>query len=287
MSSLQDSQPFPLARVNQHTSAIVVLCTEVMLRKKSKAVPEGNGPVPHQDEFRSDQPTMADLYRMVNERFDQSDRYLHRMKSHFKQQDTKLDELTENLKRANQRVVSLEQDARQPRHAMEADGPADKKTRERTEDVTTAAVQAMHGDSFSANRVDPNPESPISFDGDSIRPPTLSCSRDDALVGSGAAAPKSCLSPLEMCSPTAAGGLLPAGKTSTKRISPFISRVCGSAQSRRRVLGGRQLNTPCTTTSVSAGTSFLPPPEARLHRQYKGKLWYSIQAVLKAVYAPA
>ena len=34
-----------------------------MLRKKSKAVPEGNGPVPHQDEFESHQPTMADFYQ--------------------------------------------------------------------------------------------------------------------------------------------------------------------------------------------------------------------------------
>ena len=46
-----------------------------MLRKKSKAVPEGNGPVPHQDEFGSDQSTMADLYRMIEERFDRSDIY--------------------------------------------------------------------------------------------------------------------------------------------------------------------------------------------------------------------
>ena len=40
-------------------------------------------------------------------------------------------------------------------------------------------------------------------------------SRDDVLVGNGAAALKSCLSPLEMRSLTAAGGLLPADKAST------------------------------------------------------------------------
>ena len=39
--------------------------------------------------------------------------------------------------------------------------------------------------------------------------------RDDVLVDNDAAAPKSCLSPLEMRSSTAAGGLLPTGKTST------------------------------------------------------------------------
>ena len=88
------------------------------------------------------------------------------MKSHFDQQDTKLDELRKNLKRENHRVASLEQDARQPRLAMEADGPADKKTRKRTEDAATA-VQAMHGDSFSANRVDPDPKSSTSFGDDS------------------------------------------------------------------------------------------------------------------------
>ena len=59
----------------------------------SKAVPEGNCPVLRQDEFGSDQPTIADIYRMIKERFDQSDRYLDRMKSHFDQQDTILDEL--------------------------------------------------------------------------------------------------------------------------------------------------------------------------------------------------
>ena len=41
-----------------------------MLPKKSKAVLESNGPVPRQDEFGSDQPTMANVYRMMNERFD-------------------------------------------------------------------------------------------------------------------------------------------------------------------------------------------------------------------------
>ena len=34
-----------------------------MPRKKSKAVPEGNGPVPHNDGFVCGEPTMADLYK--------------------------------------------------------------------------------------------------------------------------------------------------------------------------------------------------------------------------------
>ena len=85
----------------------------------------------------------------------------------------------ENLKRANQRVVSHEQDARQPRLAMEADVKADKKTRERTEGAATA-VQAMHGDRFSANRVQAGPTCSTSF-GVKAESPALPC-RDDVLV---------------------------------------------------------------------------------------------------------
>ena len=89
---------------------------------------------------------------------------------------------------------------------------ANKETRERAEGAATAA-QAMHGDSFSANRVDPDPMCSTIF-GMKAEPPTLPC-RDDVLVESGAAAPKLCISPLEMRSPTAAGGLLLAGKATT------------------------------------------------------------------------
>ena len=120
-----------------------------------------------------------------------------------------MDELAEEMRATNKRLASLEQDARQPRLAMEADVPADKKTRKRTEAAATA-VQAKHGDSCSMNRVDPDPMCSTSFGDDSTGPPALPCSRDDALVGNGAAAPKSCLSPLEMHSPTsAASSVLP------------------------------------------------------------------------------
>ena len=64
-----------------------------------------------------------------------------------------MDEITRLLE---QPLASLEQDARQPRLAMETDGPADTKTRGRTEGAATV-VQAMHGDSYSANRVDLDP----------------------------------------------------------------------------------------------------------------------------------
>ena len=97
--------------------------------------------------------------------------------------------------------------------------PAHKKTRESKEGAA-AAVQAMHGDSFAANRVDPDPKRSISFGDDFTGPPAISCSRDDVLVSNGAAAPKSCLSPLEMRTPTATGGLL-SGKTSTATRTTF------------------------------------------------------------------
>ncbi|CAN0038774.1 unnamed protein product, partial [Ascophyllum nodosum] len=158
-----------------------------MPRNWSEAVPEGSGPVPQQEEFGGDdQPTLADVYRMIEELFDKSGR--------------KLDELTENLRVTDQRVASLDQDTWQLRLAMEVDVPADTKPRERTESAAKA-VQAINGDSFSANRVDPDPMCSTSF-GVKAEPPALPY-RDDALVENGAAAPKSCLSPLEMRTITA------------------------------------------------------------------------------------
>ena len=115
-------------------------------------------------------------------------------------------------------MASLEHDARQPRFAMEAGGQADTKTRQRTEDAAKT-VQAMHGDSVSANRVDPDPMCSTTF-GVKVEPHALPC-RDDGLAENGAAVPKSCLSHLEMRSPTAAGGLLPAGMATTATRTTF------------------------------------------------------------------
>ena len=95
---------------------------------------------------------------------------------------------------------------------MEADGQANTKTRERTEGAATA-VQAIRGDSFSACRVASGPKTSTSF-GVKAEPPALPC-KDDVVVESGDAAPKSCLPSLEMRSSTAAGGLVPTGETST------------------------------------------------------------------------
>ena len=120
-----------------------------------------------------------------------------------------MDELAEEKRATEQRLSGLEHDARQPHLAMEAEEPADKKTRERTEGAATA-VQAKHGDSYSAKRIDPDPICSTSFVVNA-EPLALPC-RDDVLVENGAAVPKSCLALMEMHTPTAAGGLLPTNK---------------------------------------------------------------------------
>ena len=175
-----------------------------MPRKWSSAVPEGNGSVPHHDEVGPDQPTMADLYRMIEELFDRSVR--------------KLDELTEKIRATRQCSAGLVQDARQPRFATETDVPTDTKTRKRTEDA--AADRVMIGDSSSA-LVDPDSMCLTSFGDDSPEPPILPCCRNDAIVDKGAAAPKPPLSPVEMRTLTATGGLFPAGTASTATRTIF------------------------------------------------------------------
>ena len=149
-------------------------------------------------------PRLADVYRLFEERLD---RQLNRMKRHFV-------EPTEKMIVTRQHSASLEHDeAGQSRLATEADIPADKKTRKRTEG-TAAADRAKHdiGDSSSA-QVDPGPTSSTRF-GMKAEPHAFPC-RDDALVDKSAAAPKPCLSPAEMRTLTAAGDLLLAGRAST------------------------------------------------------------------------
>ena len=226
-----------------------------MPRNWSEAVPEGNGPGPQQEELGSGQPTLADVYRMIKELFDKSNR--------------KMDELSDEIRRMDQHLAGLEQDARQPRLAMEADGPSDTKTRERTEGAAKA-VQAKHGNSCSANRVDPDAMCSTSFSDDSTGLLALSCSRDGALVGNGAAAPKSCLSPLQMRSPTTAGGLLPAGEASTTTRITFH-------QPRLRFCPTEETNSERTSTQYALyyNSSFwlnrLPAPSWRRVIQTKSR----------------
>ena len=130
-----------------------------------------------------------------------------------------LSELKKDLRSMDQRLAGLEHDARQPRLAMEADEHADTNTRKRTEDPATA-VQAMHGDSCSATRVDPGPKTNSTSFGVKAEPPAVPC-RDDVLVENIIAALNSCLPSLEMRTTTAAGGLLLTGEISTATKTTF------------------------------------------------------------------
>ena len=101
---------------------------------------------------------------------------------------------------------------------------SDTKTRNRMENVAAERVISS-GDNVSA-KVDADPMCLVSFGDDSTGPPTLPCSKDDALVNNATVVPKSCLSPVKMRTLTAASGLLPAGKASTAtRIIYYQLRV--------------------------------------------------------------
>ena len=174
-----------------------------------------------------------------------------------------MEEYVDALRSMGQRVASQEQDARQPCLAMEADGPANTKTRERTEGAATA-VQAMHGDSLSACRVEYGPKSNSTSFGMMAEPPALPC-RDDAVVESGDAAPKSCLPSLEMPTTIATNGLLPTGKTSTAtettsnkpllQFNPIEEANCKNAL------------TPYVSYDSSVSHDLLPLPDEELSRQ--------------------
>ena len=148
----------------------------------------------------------------------------------------------ENIRETRQRIASLEQDAQQPRLATVADVPTETKTHKRTDYAT--ADQAKHGDSCSARRVNAGPPMCLtSFDNDPTKPPAHPCT-DDAMVDKGAAAPKPCLSPVEIHTPTAAGGLLPAS-------TAFIAtRVILSHLLEPSVKRPRKERTEQTTTSL-------------------------------------
>ena len=109
-------------------------------------------------------------------------------------------------------LTRLEHGARQPRLAVEADGQASTRTRERVEGAATAA-QAMRGDCSSAHQVEPGPDNSTSF-GMKAEPPALIPCRHVSEVECGAAAVKSCLPSMEMRTSTAAGGFVSTGDTS-------------------------------------------------------------------------
>ena len=65
--------------------------------------------------------------------------------------DKNLDAISYEMGKMDEHITRLEHGAPQPRLAMEADGPADTKTRERMEG-TAIAVQAMRWDSYTAEQ---------------------------------------------------------------------------------------------------------------------------------------
>ena len=148
-----------------------------MPRKNYEAVPEGNCPIPRQEEFGSGKPTMADIYRLCEERFAGMDSYSDGC-------NRKLDEISDETRVMDEHVTSLEHGARQPRLAMEADRHANTKTQERTEGAAIA-VQAMLGQSCTAEqKIQGGPKTSITF-GVEAEPPDLPC-REDVLVEDGA-----------------------------------------------------------------------------------------------------
>ena len=94
-----------------------------MLRKESDAVSKANCPVHQEEKLGSGQPAPVDVFQRIDEIWDRG-----------------LDKVMKYLK---QHLASLEQDARQPRLATEADGPANTKTRERTEGAATVVKRCM------------------------------------------------------------------------------------------------------------------------------------------------
>ena len=175
-----------------------------------EAIPEGNDLIP-QDAYVMVRgiKILEDFLRIMSEAMDKA------FDKHFGQKPENLEDLRTN----DQRVASLKQDVWQPRLAMEADGLADTKTRERTEGAA-AAVQAMHGDSFSANRVQTGQKTTPTSLSVKAEPPTPLA--EMTLWSRTALRRPSRVSHLWRCAhPTAASGLLPSGMATTATRTTF------------------------------------------------------------------
>ena len=136
-----------------------------MPRNWSKAVPKDNDPTPQDAYAMLRGIKLGKTRRIMSQALDKA-----------------FNQPTENMRMANQRLAGLEQKARQPRFATEADIPTKTKTLKRMKDAE--ADQAK------------NPTSSTSY-GMKTEPPALP-RRDDVLVDKSTAAPKPCLSPVKM-----------------------------------------------------------------------------------------
>ena len=175
----------------------------------------------------------------------------------------------------SQHEASLEHDARQPRLAMKADGPTDTKTRERPEGAATP-VQATHGDTWTAQKVQDGPKTSASF-GVKAETPDLPC-REDVLVENSAASPQSCLPSSEMCSPIAAGGLLPTGEASTATRTTFNQPPLRFYSTEKRIQR-RILGLGLYTSRMTAVSCLLPIPAGWPSRRNRDKIGRSILAI--------
>ena len=226
---------------------------------------------------------MEDVYRTMKEAFDRWDRKLEEISD-------KMEAYIEERRSIDQRLTRLEHGARQPRLAMEADGPADTKTRERTEGAVTAA-QVMRGDSFSARRVEPGPNTNSTSFGVKVEPPTLSC-RDNVVVESGDAAPESCLPFLEMRSSTAVGGLVPTGEASTATETKFNQPPLWFCSTEETDLEANCKKNLISSASYDSSSVFqernlsASPYCRRVVTQSPGKIGLLIQAVREVTSTP-
>ena len=206
------------------------------------------------------------------------------MRSHFEEQKKMLDSFMDVIARYfDQHAASLEQDARQPRLAMEAHGHANTKTRERTEGAATA-VQAMRGDGFSACRVEPGPNTSSTSFGVKAEPPALPC-RDGARV----------VSPILGDAHNNSRRWLSSHRQNLHSNGDHFQRATSSVLRDRGTksrggleegkIYGLQFH-PLGTTAASGNYLLLPTAGGSL-RQNRCKIGRLIQAVRKVVSAPA
>ena len=193
-----------------------------MPRKESMAVLEGNGPIPQDTYVMAHRIILEDFRRITSEAMDKT------LDKHFGQKPENPDE----LRKTNQRVASLEKDARQPRLARQT-GQQTPRTASTRRALLKQYKRCM-GYSCSAKRIQDGAKSSTTFE-EKVEPPALPC-RDNVVVENGAAARKLCLSHMEMRTPTVAGGLPPPARPLQRQGPRSTSHLSGSTRPRRRIL---------------------------------------------------
>ena len=167
---------------------------------------------------------------------------------------------------------------------MGADGQADKKTRERTEGAAKA-VQAMHGDSFSASRVDPGPKTNSTCFG--VKRPNLPLSLAGTTSWSRTALrrPSRVSHPWRCAKHHPSVTYFPPAKSLQQERPPSTSHLFGSTQPNRQIYG-LQLHPPGATAVSGDINCLLPPSAGESSRQNQGKIGCLIQVVLKSRSSP-